>query len=106
MTDATGQPTLCFIGGGNMARSLIGGLHKRGLGGRGIHVGDEDEVVAAALIEAQTRALIVRENRQYARRQLTWFRKEPRVIWLDGAGERDATFDAARALIETYGVCR
>lgn len=56
--------------------------------------------------EAQTRALIVRENRQYARRQLTWFRKEPRVIWLDGAGERDATFDAARALIETYGVCR
>jgi tRNA dimethylallyltransferase len=56
--------------------------------------------------EAETRALIVRENRQYARRQLIWFRKEPRVIWLDGAGERDETFDAARALIETHGVCR
>jgi len=56
--------------------------------------------------DAETRALIVRENRQYARRQLIWFRKEPRVIWLDGAGERDETFDAARALIETYGVCR
>ena len=55
---------------------------------------------------AETRALIVRENRQYARRQLIWFRKEPRVIWLDGPGERDETFDAARALIETHGVCR
>jgi tRNA dimethylallyltransferase len=56
--------------------------------------------------DAATRALIVRENKQYARRQLIWFRKEPRVIWLDGAGERDETFDAACALIETYGVCR
>jgi tRNA dimethylallyltransferase len=56
--------------------------------------------------DAETRALIVRENKQYARRQLIWFRKEPRVIWLDGAGERDETFDAARALIETHGVCR
>jgi len=56
--------------------------------------------------DAETRALIVRENRHYARRQLIWFRKEPRVIWLNGAGERDDTFDAARALIEAHGVCR
>ena len=56
--------------------------------------------------DAETRALIVRENRHYARRQLIWFRKEPRVIWLDGAGERDETFDVARALIEAHGVCR
>ena len=36
--------------------------------------------------EAATRALIVRENLQYARRQLMWFRKEPDVRWLDGPG--------------------
>ncbi len=36
--------------------------------------------------EAATRALIVRENLQYARRQLMWFRKEPGVRWLDGTG--------------------
>ena len=54
----------------------------------------------------QTRALIVRENRHYARRQLTWFRKEPRVIWLDGAGERPDTLAAARVLIDRYGVSR
>jgi tRNA dimethylallyltransferase len=56
--------------------------------------------------EAETQALIVRENRHYARRQLIWFRKEPRVIWLDGAGERDETFVAARALIDAHGATR
>jgi tRNA dimethylallyltransferase len=56
--------------------------------------------------EGETRALVVRENRHYARRQLIWFRKEPGMIWLDGAGERDETVTAARALIETYGASR
>jgi tRNA dimethylallyltransferase len=37
--------------------------------------------------EAETRALIVQENRRYARRQLIWFRKEPNLIWFDGPGE-------------------
>lgn len=37
--------------------------------------------------EADTRALIVRENRRYARRQLIWFRKEPNLVWFDGPGE-------------------
>jgi tRNA dimethylallyltransferase len=36
---------------------------------------------------AATRALIVRENRRYARRQLIWFRKEPTLKWFDGPGE-------------------
>lgn len=36
--------------------------------------------------EAATRALIVRENMQYARRQVMWFRKEPDVRWLTGTG--------------------
>jgi tRNA dimethylallyltransferase len=37
--------------------------------------------------EPETRALIARENRHYARRQLIWFRKEPNLAWLDGPGE-------------------
>ncbi len=37
--------------------------------------------------ETETRALIVRENLRYARRQLIWFRKEPDVDWLGGAGD-------------------
>jgi tRNA dimethylallyltransferase len=45
--------------------------------------------------EAATRALIVIENRHYARRQLIWFRKEPNLVWIHRAGERDETIDDA-----------
>ena len=42
--------------------------------------------------ETATRELIVNANRQYARRQLIWFRKEPNLNWIDLPGERaDAT---------------
>lgn len=41
--------------------------------------------------EAETRALIVRENRHYAKRQLIWFRKEPNVRWIRAAGEEPET---------------
>jgi len=51
---------------------------------------------------AATRDLVVRENMRYARRQLTWFRKEPGVRWLDGAGEAEATRAGARALVRTF----
>jgi tRNA dimethylallyltransferase len=46
--------------------------------------------------EAATRALIVRENLRYARRQLIWFRKEPNLVWFHGAGDQPAT----RAAVE------
>jgi tRNA dimethylallyltransferase len=50
--------------------------------------------------EAATRALIAQQNRQYARRQLIWFRKEPNLIWLDGPGESPAAVAAASRLIQ------
>jgi len=34
--------------------------------------------------------------RNYAKRQLTWFRREPDAIWLDGFGSDDETFDELR----------
>ena len=43
--------------------------------------------------EAATRALIVQENRRYARRQLIWFRKEPNLRWVDGPGESGDVFE-------------
>lgn len=45
--------------------------------------------------EAATRALIVQENCRYARRQMIWFRKEPRLHWLDGPGELNDVVDRA-----------
>ena len=56
--------------------------------------------------EPETRALIVRENRNYARRQLIWFRKEPNLSWLDGPGEKPDVIDAAAAVLRTRGVLR
>jgi tRNA dimethylallyltransferase len=50
--------------------------------------------------EAATRALVAQENRRYARRQLIWFRKEPTLVWLDGAGESATTIAAAERLID------
>ena len=41
--------------------------------------------------EPATRALIVQENRRYAKRQLVWFRKEPGLTWFDGPGDSPAT---------------
>ena len=52
--------------------------------------------------EDSTRALIVQENRRYARRQLIWFRKEPNLSWFDGPGESSAIVAAVMHLIDTY----
>jgi tRNA dimethylallyltransferase len=40
--------------------------------------------------EAETRALIVRENKRYARQQLIWFRKEPNLQWIHRLGDDPA----------------
>ncbi|HEY8549747.1 MAG TPA: tRNA (adenosine(37)-N6)-dimethylallyltransferase MiaA [Vicinamibacterales bacterium] len=61
------------------------------------------EMLEGVRDEAATRALIVQENRRYARRQLIWFRKEPNLLWLDGPGEAEETFDRARALLSVRG---
>lgn len=51
--------------------------------------------------ETATRALIVQENRRYARRQLIWFRKEPNLRWLASPGEHpDALAEILAALGE------
>lgn len=62
------------------------------------------EMLDGVRSEDETRTLIVRENRQYARRQLIWFRKEPTLRWLDGAGEWPATFASACQAIDFWGV--
>ena len=57
------------------------------------------EMLRGVRDEAATRALIVQENRRYARRQLIWFRKEPNLIWLEGPGERTGTRERVAALL-------
>jgi tRNA dimethylallyltransferase len=52
--------------------------------------------------ERATRALIVQENRRYARRQLIWFRKEPNLIWFEGPGERAETVQRVRDTLVAF----
>jgi tRNA dimethylallyltransferase len=60
------------------------------------------EMLAGVRDEAATRELIIRENMRYARRQMTWFRGEPDVCWIDGPGESDAASHAMAARVEAW----
>src|SRR5204862_7748736 len=62
------------------------------------------EMLRGVRDEAATRALIVQENRRYARRQLIWFRKEPNLMWLEGPGERADTRRRVEATLERRGM--
>jgi len=64
------------------------------------------EMLAGLRGEGETRALIVQENRRYARRQLIWFRKEPNLMWFDGPGERDDTRQRVEDALAARGVRR
>jgi len=54
--------------------------------------------------EAATRALIVQENRRYARRQLIWFRKEPTLKWFPGPGDAPETQASVFAWLAEQGL--
>ena len=62
------------------------------------------EMLAGVRDERATRALIVQENRRYARRQLIWFRKEPNLIWFDGPGERPEIAERVREALVARGL--
>ncbi|HET6144829.1 MAG TPA: tRNA (adenosine(37)-N6)-dimethylallyltransferase MiaA [Candidatus Acidoferrales bacterium] len=49
-------------------------------------------------LAAATKA-IAQSTRRYAKRQVTWFRKEPLVHWLPGFGDDPAVIDAAEKLV-------
>jgi tRNA dimethylallyltransferase len=51
---------------------------------------------------AATRELIIRENMRYAKRQATWFRREPGVTWLSAPGDSDAARDEASRLVASF----
>jgi tRNA dimethylallyltransferase len=60
------------------------------------------ELLRGVRDEPETRALIGRENRRYARRQLIWFGKEPNLVWFQGTGDEAVT----RAAVERAVVAR
>lgn len=74
------QPSIAFIGGGNMARSIIGGLLAQGFGKSGLHVSEPYAPTREAL--AQELAIDVSDdNLQVAGRGDVWlFAVKPQVM--------------------------
>lgn len=62
-----------------------------------LEVIQERSTLEAALAATQL------ETRQYAKRQMTWFRREPSVLWLAGFGDEPSVQDQALQAIREAG---
>jgi tRNA dimethylallyltransferase len=51
---------------------------------------------------AEAVALTQRQTRQYAKRQLTWFRRDKEITWLEGFGSEPSVRGAARGLVSKF----
>jgi tRNA dimethylallyltransferase len=60
------------------------------------------EVIDGNLGEAEALAQMQQGHRNYAKRQLTWFRREPEMHWLAGFGSEAAVQDEACAMVEEW----
>ena len=52
----------------------------------------------------EARAAIQQATRRYAKRQLTWFRKDPGIHWLAGFGDDPRVQDEARGWFRRHGI--
>lgn len=61
---------------------------------------------AAVLADAMTRedaiAAAQQGHRNYAKRQMTWFRREPEMHWINGLGSDDSVVDEAMRLVAVF----
>ncbi|HCU92818.1 MAG TPA: tRNA (adenosine(37)-N6)-dimethylallyltransferase MiaA [Actinobacteria bacterium] len=57
--------------------------------------------LAGACTEEEARAQTIQATRRFARRQESWFRRDPRVIWLNaGTGDADDLLEGALAALD------
>jgi tRNA dimethylallyltransferase len=59
-------------------------------------------VLQGQLTIEQARAAIQQSTRRYAKRQLTWFRREPSVHWLPGFGDEPRIQQQASELLQQH----
>ena len=59
-------------------------------------------VLRGELTREQAVAQAQQGHRNYAKRQLTWFRREPGMHWLEGCGGDESVLSEARVLIEQH----
>jgi tRNA dimethylallyltransferase len=81
---------------------LAGGLSPAAHALSGLVYRQVVELLHGVRDEAATRQLIVQENLRYARRQMTWFRSEPNVRWIDGPGEGASAIAEATEVVGAW----
>ena len=80
---------------------LVRGLRDGVTASRAIGYSQAIAVLDGALSEEQARADTAQATRRYARRQESWFRPDPRIVWLDTTDG-----DSRRALDDVLAVIR
>lgn len=58
------------------------------------------QVLKGRMEESRAIELTQRDSRRYAKRQMTWFRREPDVRWIPDFGDSAETFKAASEILE------
>jgi len=53
----------------------------------------------------ETIRIIQRDTRRYAKRQMTWFRNQPDVTWLDGTGDSDEIKNKVHEFLKPLLTC-
>jgi tRNA dimethylallyltransferase len=62
------------------------------------------EVLEGCLAKGEARSAIQQATRNYAKRQLTWFRREPDVHWLEGFGDEEKIRNEALNWLRAQGL--
>ena len=73
---------------GEVAALAQAGLRGGRTAGRALGYQQALAQLDGVLSEQDARAETVRATRRFVRRQRSWFRRDPRIVWLDGADER------------------
>jgi tRNA dimethylallyltransferase len=52
--------------------------------------------------QAETIRIIQRDTRRYAKRQMTWFRKQPKITWFDGPGDSNEIKERVHLFLKPF----
>ena len=58
--------------------------------------------IDSCITNEETIRIIQRDTRRYAKRQMTWFRKQPDVTWFDGPGDSDEIKNMVHQFVKPF----
>lgn len=86
---------------GEVERLAASGLREGRTASRALGYGQFLRVIDGGMTEAEAVDETIAATRRFAKRQLTWFRGDPRITWLDA--QQESLVDDAAALVRSRG---